>query len=674
MKSKYSILIAVAVILLMLAVLPAGADAEEINFPNVDYSTLADAVRASKTGDVITITQDITIYDRLYIVDKNITIQGANQGITITRGQDFNMTRDNQRGYFNPGMLEVAVSNPIGSAVTSKVTLKNITFDDASNPDAANHTNSTPTYADGDSNPGQHVYDSVLSAYDTKASIVMGQGARITNPGGSTAIVLTNGANCVMEDGSTIDGNINSLRGGSLIRVENNANLTFNATIKDLNTGGKNIIYAGSGSSIKFYGNISNCNLSHAIQLGGAGTTLTLQENSKISGNDIAIGAVYVRDGPHVDVYGEVSNNTCRGDNGGGFYIYNSSGALFSSGNVSNNTVNHSGNGGGGGGFFINQDSTVIMHGGLISGNHALGNFKYASNNGDYGGGGVSVGRGCKFTMNGGTISNNDASVGGGVFVNGRATDILGGRFIFNGGTITGNAVTDSTNATYGKDLAVAATAYNTSSENKVGSHGGHSIFISKNAVVGDKLIGVAIRDPLNANNNIGYHQAVSVENLQSSMLFGTLNATQTTYLSSKMGTERPGYTEYIGSLWVDSKSAGSFNFTTTIPEPAGGWGSYDILAIVSPLNSTSEPVGTPQYPVPSRTSDDLQINVTKDAAAVNGYAVVIVARADPGPLDLTYSHEGNGEFYFSDLSLPPATLNLGESIDLDVKPARDGK
>ncbi|WNY24851.1 hypothetical protein [Methanolapillus millepedarum] len=680
MKLTYSTLFAVAAIVLLLTVLPMNADAKTVTVgTSGDYSTLADAVVAlnAEPGNdhTITVLENITITKRAYIVDKNITIQGINPDIVITRGAGFSAASDTQRSWFNPGMLEVAVSNVTDNSKWSEVILKNITFDDANNPDVAIMTNSTPQGApDPVGGYAVHVYDSVLSAYDSKTKITMGEGAKIKNPGGYSAIMLTNGASCVMENGSTIGGNINSLRGIPLIRMVNNVKLTFNATITDLNNSSKVIILTENGGTIDFYGNISNCNVTHVIQSGGS--NVILHKNSKISGNNKAnAGAVYISGGS-LNISGEISNNTCTSNNGGAIYaIWSGSLILSESGNISNNTVQASSGGGSGGGVYLNHNSTMTMNGGKISGNQALGPFSTNSSNSDFGGGGVSIVRGSSFTMNGGTISDNKAAAGGGVFLAGKADTYIGPRFIFNNGTIKNNLVTDSTNATYGNDIALGVTKTNASSENFVGATGGHSIFISKTTVVGDKLIGISVRDSSNASNSTGYHQAVHVENFQSAMLFGTLNATQSTELFNSLTTHDAGYGGSLkNSLWVDSKTTGpAFSFVNILPIP-GDQNDYEYLAIVTPLNATSGTGGsTAQYITPTRVSNGLELNVTKDAAAVNGYAVVIAAKTKAGPLTLNISHDGDGEFYFiSNPTATSATINPGSSENIYTK-AADG-
>ncbi|WP_338097287.1 right-handed parallel beta-helix repeat-containing protein [Methanolapillus ohkumae] len=634
-------------------------------------TSFAKAVANSADGDTIVVLNDITIVDRAYVVNKNITIQGVDPAVRVIRGANFNTTSDTWRGFFNPGMLEVAIHDDKPNKI-AKVTLTNITFDDANNPDNATQTNNTPGWSNS-SNPNWRkcVYDSVLSAYHPNATIVMGEGSKIINTGGYSAIYLTTGANCILEEGSTIGGD--NVVGRALINMNNSA-LTFNATITNFNNQNKEIIIAAT-SSIDFYGNISNSKVSHAIYSNGAGAKLNLKEGSKISNNTIASnGAVYIQNtknstnpselGTTID--GEISNNVCKKGNAGGIYIIESVAEITKNGNISNNTVEHN-DGGAGGGIYLNSNSILTMAGGIISGNEAKGLFDVNSGSSNYGGGGISILKSSTFIMNGGTISNNKAAVGGGVFVTGRTDDgKIGPRFIFNGGTIKDNIITDTTNASYGKDIAIGTTKANASSESLVGTTGGHSILIGKNAILGDQLIGVSIRNETAPTETLGLHQAVNVSNLQSTMIFGTLNKTQSDTLQSAIIGQHTTYSGAIkNSLWVDSKTSGtSFSFVTIpyLPPLPQDIDKFEYQAVAAPLDVNSVITGTNQFITPTRVSNGLELKIDTTDAEKQGYAVVILAKQKSGPLDLGISHEGQGEFYLTSDPTKPSSVTLKPS------------
>lgn len=87
-----------------------------------------------------------------------------------------------------------------------------------------------------------------------------------------------------------------------------------------------------------------------------------------------------------------------------------------------------------GGGVYVAGRASFTMNGGSITGNQAADGYSNAN------GGGVAVEDGAVFIMNGGEISGNTAQNGGGVFVGGYASlETPGGTFNMNGGEISGN-------------------------------------------------------------------------------------------------------------------------------------------------------------------------------------------------------------------------------------------
>ncbi|MDR3307278.1 MAG: hypothetical protein LBS58_00040, partial [Coriobacteriales bacterium] len=152
------------------------------------YPTLDAAVAAAQDGDTVIVTEDLTMTQRAYIANKHLTIKGINAGITLSRGNPFDVAVDGNRGQFNPGMLEVAtdVSNP--SAYAS-VRLENIIFDDRSNPQG--FTGPHPAGSNTDAGWRDNVYDATLSAYSSNATITLGPGTQLVNTGGASAIRVT---------------------------------------------------------------------------------------------------------------------------------------------------------------------------------------------------------------------------------------------------------------------------------------------------------------------------------------------------------------------------------------------------------------------------------------------------------------------------------------------------
>jgi hypothetical protein len=132
-----------------------------------------------------------------------------------------------------------------------------------------------------------------------------------------------------------------------------------------------------------------------------------------------------------------VSNNTSVTDNGGAFYLSRGFATMYPGSLVTGNTAY-----GSGGGFFVNQNGTLTMLGGEISGNRANCSRLADSYSGYAGGGGVmltvsSGSVGSKFIMQGGIVTGNYSNtIGGGVFVSGRTA---GNTLILEGGTLMGN-------------------------------------------------------------------------------------------------------------------------------------------------------------------------------------------------------------------------------------------
>ena len=668
----------------------------------------------SEDSYIITVTNNITLQNRIYFHNSNVTIQGIpGNDITITRDSNFNTAQDIARGHFNPGMVEVAVF-PDTSLINyqfknASLILKNITFDDAYNPDNLTMTNKV--LAGSIIDPitwNERIYDSILSAYHENVTITLKEGAHLKNPGGVSAIYITAGAKCIMEEGSTISGG-KPIQVGSnkesfdLIRLLGiNTHLEFRGEISGngLSDADKigNAIFVQNGT-VDFYGNISNNYLGHAIQTQGNPNEVVLElyEDSLISHNNVSIGAVYVR-GATVHINGTVSfNNNTGGDNGGGFYVGDSSELyLYNSGKILNNTVLDSSNGGAGGGVYLNNGAILTMTGGLISGNKAEGiHNELIADSGDYGGGGVSVVKDSKFIMDGGRIENNKATVGGGVYLSARE-NINGPIFEFNKGIIYSNIATalrnipldSSSRVYYGNDIAVGSgdskpSNFDTGHYIQIGNIGGMDAFI------GD-YIGFGTMDTTKTITDKAMHS--HVRNGDVIFFGGTLTSAT---MSTIPATTPDGMYTLENTFWV-GKEAGttSLNFGVSYPtyiydhysEYDSSYNliygvfytnEYEYQFYYIPLDSfgNPDPAGQPEFLVPARAGQILDLNIANLDIGRQGYGIAMYSKlkADTFALDLT--HSGNGTFNFSDGStqktLHPWGSLLGDS-DVTVTATAD--
>ena len=110
----------------------------------------------------------------------------------------------------------------------------------------------------------------------------------------------------------------------------------------------------------------------------------------------------------------DISKNTAK--NGGGILLQGKSVLEMSSGKITNNKVTQQGGGG-----FISTNTTFTMTGGEFSGNTSTGN-----------GGGLSLLRTKAFTMKGGSISYNTGAHGGGMNISGGKVILSGGSIVGN--------------------------------------------------------------------------------------------------------------------------------------------------------------------------------------------------------------------------------------------------
>ena len=168
-----------------------------------------------------------------------------------------------------------------------------------------------------------------------------------------------------------------------------------------------------------------------------SGGTLTLESGVVVTHVEGEFGrGVYVeRKGTLILSGGIISGNTVHNDGGGG--VYNQGAFTMIGGKISNNTARDNSIYGDGGGVY--NVGTFKMSDGVISGNNASGM-----------GGGVYNWKEGIFVMYGGEITRNNASYGGGLFY---FSGTVKGSFTLSGGKISGN--TDTNGGGQSRDLGV---------------------------------------------------------------------------------------------------------------------------------------------------------------------------------------------------------------------------
>jgi hypothetical protein len=176
------------------------------------------------------------------------------------------------------------------------------------------------------------------------------------------------------------------------------------------------------------------------------GSSLTMQDGSRISGNSSIVGGAVDADlGSHVtledgaQIIGNKDNYTTNQvtSHGGGVRLTGGSTLLMKGGLIADNTLVR---GGGGGGVYVGPETVFEMQGGEIREN-SVGKAAVGDNPPGIGnGGGVYVSSGGIFRMTGGDIASNTATgKGGGVYVD-------EGKFFKTGGTVYGSDNTGKTN------------------------------------------------------------------------------------------------------------------------------------------------------------------------------------------------------------------------------------
>ena len=164
---------------------------------DVEFKSLSEAVDKAADEATVYVLRDLTATERSLIDKKTIAIDG--QGHTVTRGENFTLASDTNRGGYNAAMIEVANG--------SRVTFTDITLDDAGFREGTKFEDAIG--GDGDKKNEDRVQDAIIAAYgDGKGTIILGEETTLQNFGGLSAVRIGGkngeGSTLIMESGSKI--------------------------------------------------------------------------------------------------------------------------------------------------------------------------------------------------------------------------------------------------------------------------------------------------------------------------------------------------------------------------------------------------------------------------------------------------------------------------------------
>lgn len=371
---------------------------------NVSYSTLQDAVDAAQPGDVIKITQNITLESAVTINNKSdITITSDSETETITRG--------------------AGCTGNMFAINSSKVTFENISlnggavWDDKSlTAEAAkNRINSGMTAVSG-------MIKATSSTLELKAATTISDAdADLQNYDSVSAGIMAYGTVINMYEGAIIERitgyNSENFGGGILLESASTMNM-YGGTIvgnsspvADSNEGGA--IFARSKSTLNMYNSaiISN-NYSVFSAVLVRESIVNMYDNSTVSNNEGGFGAgilAYTSSKIVMNDQSTVSGNSSE-FSGGGIYL-------------TSNT-----------GFGSSSSELIMKDSSSVTGNTAKLN-----------GGGIFVSAGILTMLGNASVTNNSAATGGGIFLyssgDAGVANLISGTISENSATGLGSAI-----------------------------------------------------------------------------------------------------------------------------------------------------------------------------------------------------------------------------------------
>ncbi len=343
-----------------------GSDERGDGSADSPYASLAKAVDEAPDGATIYVMSDLTMTKPARFWDKNLTITSDSDGPhTLTRCDgDFAMSIDTNLGGYNGAMIEVGNSGSL--------TVRNLILDDNGKAEGTRYVQAAPhrnpnddpydpdddwvggsTEIDGELvDNADIVQDGVIATYSEGVTITLGEGTRIQNFGGMSAVRVSGGT-LVMQHGSEIvddmevtrkkgddsdygfagavwvqSGTFTLDKGASIHDTDGHAvyvdgvgsEVTINGDIRDISTSsqawqGSNggALHVRGGAAATINGVISNVSGSgSAVYITGGGTSkssLSLSEGAVIRdcGNNVAGIQVFGNNGIKVSVDGEIT-------------------------------------------------------------------------------------------------------------------------------------------------------------------------------------------------------------------------------------------------------------------------------------------------------------------------------------------------------------------------------
>lgn len=185
-----------------------GNDDNATGTDDKPYKSLAKAVNAARDGDIIVVLDNITVEGTdgvARITDKHLTIEGANEDVTITRGKDLTGADDNQ-SHYHSAMIEVTTNGSEDSENASSVTLRNIILTDEGQHDGTYFAQTNTSSISGSNL--DFVQDSMVTAHgksNRDVYIILDEGVVLRDFGGMSAVYGTTSAHIVMKDKAVIE-------------------------------------------------------------------------------------------------------------------------------------------------------------------------------------------------------------------------------------------------------------------------------------------------------------------------------------------------------------------------------------------------------------------------------------------------------------------------------------
>lgn len=218
------------------------------------FATLKQAMSVAKDGSTIYLLSNLTMTELARVDHKSITIDGQNH--TIYRGDGFTPWNDQQRGGYNPELIEVANQ--------STLTLVNITLDDLNKTEGTVYAEQIT--GDGDKKNEEKVQGAMIVAFgDGGGTIVLGDKTTLKNFGGMSAVriggVGDSKSTLIMKSGSTITDDASVMNGdrkGGFAAVWNQGGTIIMEENSSISNVDGRAIYCEDGGTAEINGTISD--------------------------------------------------------------------------------------------------------------------------------------------------------------------------------------------------------------------------------------------------------------------------------------------------------------------------------------------------------------------------------------------------------------------------------